>query len=107
MADTRKVRAVEGRLFPWENNPRRGHVGWSPTPEGEEHDHEIPGVVKLSRSDDAIEVPDNTYYRRGIADGDLEDASDEHAEEGEELQDAAEFASDNAEPAPDSAEKEV
>lgn len=85
MADTLRVRAVEGRLFPWENNARRGHVGWSPTPEGEDFDHEIPDVVKLTRSDEPIEVPNTVYYRRGIADGDLEEASvDDTQDDGEE-----------------------
>jgi hypothetical protein len=71
MADTIKVRAVEGRLCPYEGSTRVGHVGWQSAAESEA-DHVIPGVGAFKRSTDPIDVPNTVYYRLAVACGDLE-----------------------------------
>lgn len=82
MADTLKVRAVEGRLCSYEG-PRVGYVGWSAADDSEHAEHVIPDVVRLKRSVEAVDVPNTVYYRRALACGDLE-AADEVEESTEE-----------------------
>lgn len=80
MANTLKVRAVEGRLCPHEYS--RSFVGYRAAAESDDVAHVIPvagGELRFARSDDAVEVPNNIYYRRAIAVGDLEQVNDEPA----------------------------
>lgn len=70
MADTIKVRAVEGRLCPVENG--RGHVGYKPATGDDTVHHSIGDVVDLTRSAEPVEVPNTVFYRRAVACGDLE-----------------------------------
>lgn len=84
-----KVRAVEGRMCPHEFS--LNFVGWRACAEGEEPDHVIPkfgvdnrgGPVNVSerfkRSTDAVEVPNNVYYRAAIRVGDLEQVDESPA----------------------------
>lgn len=82
-----KVRAVEGKTCPHEYS--RTFVGYRAAAEGDDVHHVIPvsGVdsrgssvdrsLHLTRTDDAVEVPDNIYYRAAVRVGDLEQVSDE------------------------------
>lgn len=75
MADTLKVRAVEGRMCPFES-PRVGHVGYSVAGKDDTVHHSIGDVVNLTRSSEPVEVPNTVYYRKAVTCGDLEQAQD-------------------------------
>lgn len=65
---TRRVKSVDGRMLPILE--RKGaFVGYVEV--AADGDYSVPGGRQYKRLSQAVEVPDNGYYRRAIARGDI------------------------------------
>lgn len=82
MADQIKVRAKEGATLP-HASPQRGFVGYARVTDdsAQEGDHVVPGGARYRPIQGGELVPNTVHYRRALARGDLEEVSEETAQE--------------------------